>query len=334
MSARSHCVTCGIVAQAALRCSAVLRRTARIGCRSTLPQRVKSGSGDAATPPPRPAPLVDQPLDVRLHVLDRDAAVGPAARHFVDVDAELARHPAHRRRRRRRRRFGRGRGSAAGRAPRLMSTTLVAAIAAGGLRSDRRILHAGLVRPASTDPAPRRRAAASSLPSTVLDRRLGAGSAALRRRLRRLRGFRAVRPPSPALRLSPAPASARLRRGGCAGAFVVAEDRLADLDLVAGLDLDLFDRAGDRRRHFDRRLVGFELEDRLILGDRVARLDQDAQDVAGVDVLAELGECEVSHEDLSMLTADGTEDLRAPSTSASSAPASSPTRSPGCSSRD
>jgi len=52
MSARSHWVTCGTVAHAALRCSAVLRRTARIGCRSTLPQRVKSGS--ATRRPRRP----------------------------------------------------------------------------------------------------------------------------------------------------------------------------------------------------------------------------------------------------------------------------------------
>ena len=47
MSARSCCVTCGIVAQAALRCSAVFRRTARIGCRSMSPHREKSGSGSA-----------------------------------------------------------------------------------------------------------------------------------------------------------------------------------------------------------------------------------------------------------------------------------------------
>ena len=36
MSAYSCCVTCGMFNQAAVRCSAVLRRTARIGTRSTL----------------------------------------------------------------------------------------------------------------------------------------------------------------------------------------------------------------------------------------------------------------------------------------------------------
>ena len=113
MSARSCCVTCGIVAQAALRCSAVLRRTARIGWRSISPQRVKSGSGSTRRRRRRRR-RADEPLGVRLHVLDRNPAAGTAAGHLVDVDAELARHAAHRRRRRRRRqsrarrrRFGR-----------------------------------------------------------------------------------------------------------------------------------------------------------------------------------------------------------------------------------
>ena len=67
-------------------------------------------------------------------------------------------------------------------------------------------------------------------------------------------------------RLAAAAASA-LRCGAPAAAVVDAQDRLSDLDLVAGLDLDVLDAAGDRRRHFDGRLVGFELEDRLIFRD-------------------------------------------------------------------
>ena len=106
MSARSHCVTCGIVAQAALRCSAVLRRTARIGCRSTSPQRLKSGSAARHVPLAQVAGGGDQTLRVALDVLDRDAPVGPGALHFADLDAELARHPPHRRRGRGRRLFG------------------------------------------------------------------------------------------------------------------------------------------------------------------------------------------------------------------------------------
>ena len=57
MSALSNCVTCGIVPHASAMCSAVLRRTALIGWRSTSPHLVKSGSGPAcaaanAPPPP------------------------------------------------------------------------------------------------------------------------------------------------------------------------------------------------------------------------------------------------------------------------------------------
>ena len=66
---------------------------------------------------------------------------------------------------------------------------------------------------------------------------------------------------------------------------------LTDRDLVAGLDLDLGDGARHRRRHFDCRLVGLELEDALVLGDRVADLDEDVQDVAALDAVAEVREC-------------------------------------------
>src|SRR5258706_277103 len=148
MSQTSCWVTWGIVVQATLRCSAVLRRTARIGWRSTSPQREKSGSGSETTPP---------------------AADGAA---------------------------------------------------------------------------------------------------------------------------EPALATRRL-----AGALVVnGEDRLSHFDFVACLDLDFLDFAGDRRGHFDRRLVGFELEDRLILGDGVARLHEHAQDVAAGDVLTKFRQVEVGHE--------------------------------------
>ena len=76
------------------------------------------------------------------------------------------------------------------------------------------------------------------------------------------------------------------------GTFVERQDDLADGDLVAALDLDLGDRAGHRRRHFDGRLVGLELEDGLILGDRVADLDEDVQHVAALDAVPEVGNLE------------------------------------------
>ena len=51
MSALSNWVTWGIVVQAWLMCSAVLRRTFDIGLRSTSPHRVKSGKGATAGRP-------------------------------------------------------------------------------------------------------------------------------------------------------------------------------------------------------------------------------------------------------------------------------------------
>ena len=180
MSARSHCVTCGIVAHAALRCSAVLRRTARIGCRSTLPQREKSGQRHRSRRAAAPAPLVDQPLGVRLHVLDRNPSARPAAVHFADLDAELARRPAHRRRRRRGRRFRRRGGVRRPPARPRADVDDVGRRDRPGAQHLRRLgRRIGSFTPAlsgcrSSDPAPRRRAAARSLPS-IASTAAGAG---------------------------------------------------------------------------------------------------------------------------------------------------------------
>ena len=183
--------------------------------------------------------------------------LGAAARHVVDVDAELARHPAHRRRRGRRRQIGGG--------GRLRRRPLAATDVDDFLRRPPPAQQAACLWAAV---APVRGLAAAGGPFAAFLRRLAAFSGLLRRRRRWPRA-----PPStlriawPTFTLSPA------------------------------LTLTSF-TAGDRRGHFDRRLVGFELEDRLIFGDRVARLDQHAQHVAARDVLAELGKREVSrHED-------------------------------------
>ena len=58
---------------------------------------------------------------------------------------------------------------------------------------------------------------------------------------------------------------------------------LPDLDLVSRLHLDVGDDAADVRRHFDRRLVGLELEHRLVLLDGVPRLHQNANDITRCD---------------------------------------------------
>src|SRR4029079_10048989 len=78
-------------------------------------------------------------------------------------------------------------------------------------------------------------------------------------------------------------------------AVVDSKNHLPDFHLVALLDFDLADRSRHRRRHFDRGLVGLELEDRLIHRERVARLDQQAQDVAGRHVLTKLWQREIRH---------------------------------------
>ena len=206
--------------------------------------------------------------------------------------------PADRRRGRRGRRLRRRAASAAGRAPRLMSTTLVARSlrrgVGGGLRTDGRILDAGLVR--SGRPILDLHVGLASSLASTFSTPSPAFLSAVRPSLSVLCLLpSALRPSSPASLLSRPPALARrlrrrrrrLRRRNCRIAWPT-------FTLSPAFTLISFDRAGDRGRHFDRRLVGFELEDRLILGDRVAGLDQHAQDVAGFDLFAELGECEIS----------------------------------------
>ena len=76
-------------------------------------------------------------------------------------------------------------------------------------------------------------------------------------------------------------------------AVVEREHDLPDLHTLALLDLDFLDRAAHVRRHLDRRLVGFELEDRLVFLDRIPRRHQQTYDVAAGDVLAQFWKCEI-----------------------------------------
>ena len=84
-------------------------------------------------------------------------------------------------------------------------------------------------------------------------------------------------------------------------ALVHGQHHLPDLHLVARLDLEFLDDAGDAGGHLDRRLVGLELEDRLVLLQRVARLHQQAHDVAAGDTLTKFRNDEVSHVSPSLL---------------------------------
>ena len=74
----------------------------------------------------------------------------------------------------------------------------------------------------------------------------------------------------------------RLRRrrsgGGRAGLRLERQQRRAHRHLVADLGDDRRDDAGARRRHLERRLVGFERQQRLLGRHRVARLDQNLDD--------------------------------------------------------
>ena len=286
MSARSCWVTCGIVVQATLRCSAVLRRTARIGCRSISPQREKSGSGSAGAGRRRRRPRRrrDQPLGVRLDVVDRDPAGRTAARHLIDVDAELARHAAHRRRRGRDGQLGRparlgGRPRAAVdvddfvgpdrlRAARVQGARLVVGRSVGGCRSPAR--------------RRRRRRRGAAVGGSAAARRLrlaASGVAALRRRRRpepRRRSSSTLRIAWPTLTLSPA---LTLMSFTCPA----TDD---------GTSMVALSVSSSR--------TGWSFD------QRVARLHEHAQHVAGGDVLAELRECEVDHVRRSVTTTRGT----------------------------
>src|SRR5581483_2603310 len=214
---------------------------------------------------------------------------------LVDVDAELARKPPHRGRRGRRRHLGSGgrlrrRTRAARDVDDFRSRRLRVAGLLGGWP-----LRSGLV------PGVAARALDMLFEARLVRGNLRGGvrgdgaAAALAVGLLPLLCLLCLRRGGRRLR--------RLRRGGRRGraAFVHRQDRLADLHLLAGLHLDVLHLAGDRRGHFDGRLVGLELEDRLILLQRVARFDEHAQHVAGRDVLAEFGEIEVGgHVSLSL----------------------------------
>ena len=206
---------------------------------------------------------------------------GSRARDLADVDANLARDAAHRRRGRRRRRrwHGRRRGGRSGRRRRRLASANI---------HDRRALARIVFAPASAG----------------FGSALSTGFASRQRLALPLRPLPvSASPPTPRLvcscgasplsvRLSLPPFLSRRRLRLLAAAFVNGQDHLAGLDLVADLDLDLLDHAFDARRHFERRFVGLELEDRLVLLDAIAWLDQDLQHIALRNVLTEIGKDE------------------------------------------
>ena len=289
MSALSNWVTCGMAFQACDRCSAVLRRMPVIGLRSTAPHFEKSGS---ATEPPESVATLAWPPPPRLDITCLVKVLtsswlmrppGPVPRTWSEIDAELAGQPAHRRRGRRQR------AAVGGRRSRTAGRKRQHLVACG--------------RPAPR-PAPR---AAADLPRSVGPSPSPGPALKLRSvGLSPSPGPLALSPP-PGLRpppvATPLPPSARARRrarrggrGAVAGARLLDhQHRLARLHLVAGLDPHFLDPAGHGRRHFERRLVGFELQHRLIGGEHVAGLHHHAEHVARGHTIAQVGENELFH---------------------------------------
>ena len=260
-----------------------------IGLRSTSPHFVKSGSGrrgrgrGAALPPPASAPstnactsstLMRPPGPVPLHL--RGCRRRARARGGAPTGAAGGAGPCGRRRRRLRLRPRRAADVddlAALLARRLVGSPRAAAPAARSGAS-------ASAWPRSAAPAPPRPrrlldcGSSSCWRAACLAASAASAAAAASRRVRPSR-----RLPSAASLPAPAPSST-VRTTWPTLTFSPCLTRTS-LTVPATLG-----------RHFDRGLVGLELEDRLVLRDRVARLDQHADDVAGGDVLAQFGKLE------------------------------------------
>ena len=125
-------------------------------------------------------------------------------------------------------------------------------------------------------------------PSTILRLRLRmvplpAGRGGDRSRLSPCQGDRSLR--------------SRVRGGRCLTLIALARDaeadqRAADGQLMAGFAVQGDDGSGDRRRQFDRGLVGHDLSEELVLGDRVADLDVPADKLGLGSAFADVGEFE------------------------------------------
>ena len=100
----------------------------------------------------------------------------------------------------------------------------------------------------------------------------------------------------------------RRRRRGLgrrrAGAFLDLAEQRADRDGVAVLGRDGGERAGGGRRHLDRHLVGFELDQRLVDRDRIAGLLEPLADGRLGDGFAEGRDADFSHDWLSSRSID------------------------------
>jgi hypothetical protein len=82
-------------------------------------------------------------------------------------------------------------------------------------------------------------------------------------------------------------------RRGLAPVAADDDDHRPDRDDLAFGGEDARDDAPGRGRDLDRRLVGRDLDERVVLGDRVALADEPARDLALGQALAEVGQLEL-----------------------------------------
>jgi hypothetical protein len=87
-------------------------------------------------------------------------------------------------------------------------------------------------------------------------------------------------------------------RGGApcplAGSAVVEDNQdLTNLDDVACAEGQRDDLSGHRRREFDQRLVGLDLDEGLVPADGVPRRDQPGDDLSLFEALADIGKLEL-----------------------------------------
>ena len=84
----------------------------------------------------------------------------------------------------------------------------------------------------------------------------------------------------------------RLLRGRAI--FVDGEKQVSHFYLVAFLDMEFLDDAGNRGGDFDGGFLGFEFQERLIFGNGVADGNEDFGQIARIDVFSQLGELDRS----------------------------------------
>jgi hypothetical protein len=88
---------------------------------------------------------------------------------------------------------------------------------------------------------------------------------------------------------------AALPRLGCVGGCLERHQRGADLDALADVAVELVDDARVRRGDLHQRLLGLDLDERLVQLDLFAFLDEPGDDLGFLQPFAEIGKLELAH---------------------------------------